>query len=61
MTGDARKMTKRRGIGCGVFLIILGLGLFADRMHWFPFDTVWLLPAAFVAWGIGQIYTALRE
>jgi hypothetical protein len=54
-------MTKRRGIGCGVFLIILGVGLFADRMGWFPFNTVWLLPAAFVAWGIGQIYTALRD
>jgi len=54
-------MKKRKGIGCGVFLILLGVGLFAERMGWFPFNTVWLLPAAFVAWGMGLIYSALRD
>ena len=48
------------GIGCGVFLILVGVGLFAERMGWFPFSTVWFLPAAFVAWGIAEIYEALR-
>lgn len=52
---------KRRGIGCGVFLILLGVGLFAERMGWFPFSTIWFLPAAFIAWGIGEIYHALHQ
>ena len=54
-------MKKRGGIGCGVFLILVGAALFADRMGWFPFNTMWLLPAVFIAWGIGQIYNAFRD
>ena len=50
-----------RGIGCGVFLILVGVGLFAERMGWFPFTMVWFLPAAFVAWGIAEIYQATRD
>ncbi len=50
----------REGIGCGVFLILVGVGLFAERMGWFPFSTVWFLPAAFVAWGVAEIVEALR-
>ena len=52
---------ERKGIGCGVFLIIVGVGIFAERMGWFPFNTVWFLPAAFVAWGIAVIYDAVRS
>jgi len=54
-------MKRRGGIGCGVFLILVGAALFADRMGWFPFNTMWLLPAVFIAWGIGQIYNAFRD
>jgi len=50
-----------RGIGCGVFLILVGIGLFAERMGWFPFSTVWFLPAVFIAWGIGEIYKAITN
>ena len=50
-----------KGIGCGVFLIIVGIGLFAERMGWFPFSMVWFLPAVFVAWGIAEIFDALRH
>ena len=52
---------RRKGIGCGVFLILVGAGLFADRMGWFPFDAVWFLPAVFVAWGVGELFDAFRK
>jgi len=51
---------ERKGIGCGVFLILVGVGIFAERMGWFPFNMVWFLPAAFVAWGIAEIFEATR-
>ncbi len=52
---------RNKSIGCGVFLVLVGFGMFAERMDWFPFDTVWFLPAAFVAWGVGEIYEAMRK
>jgi hypothetical protein len=59
---DAGCRTKeRKGIGCGVFLILVGLGLFAERMGWFPFSMVWFLPAVFVAWGIAEIFEAVTD
>ena len=51
----------KKGIGCGVFLVLVGIGLFAERMAWFPFNTVWFLPAAFIAWGIAEIYKAVTN
>ena len=54
-----KKETK--GIGCGVFLILVGVGLFAEKMGWLPFGTAWFLPAVFIAWGIGEIYKAVRN
>lgn len=55
------KKKERKGIGCGVFLILVGVGLFAERMGWFPFSMIWFLPAAFIAWGIAEIVDALRS
>jgi hypothetical protein len=52
---------EHKGIGCGVFLILVGLGLFAERLGFFPFNTIWFLPAAFIAWGIAEIYDATRK
>jgi hypothetical protein len=59
MTDSGKK--KRRGIGCGLFLILVGAGIFAERMGWFPFNMFWFLPAAFVAWGIAEIFNAFRD
>jgi hypothetical protein len=53
--------SKDRRIGCGVFLILVGVGLFAERMGWMPFNTIWFLPAVFVAWGVAELYEALRK
>jgi|GEM_PF-1582590 len=50
----------QKGVGCGVFLVLLGVGLIAQRMGWFRLDTVWLLPAALIAVGLAQIFDALR-
>jgi hypothetical protein len=52
---------ERKGIGCGVFLILVGIGLLGERLGWFPFSTIWFLPAAFIAWGIAVIFDALRR
>lgn len=57
----AKNQQERKGIGCGVFLILVGLGIFAERMDLFPFDSIWFLPAAFIAWGIAEIYDAIRR
>ena len=59
MTDSGKK--ERKGIGCGAFLILVGVGLFAERMGWFPFNMVWFLPAAFVAWGFAEIFEAFRD
>ena len=37
---NAEQKDQQKGIGCGVFLVLIGLGLFAERMGWIPFDTV---------------------
>ena len=55
--GEAEEQ-ERKGIGCGVFLILVGIGIFAERMGWFPFDSIWFLPGAFIVWGIAEIYEA---
>ena len=54
----AANRSERHGIGCGVFVILVGLGLFAERAGWIGFDMDWLLPAALVAIGAGMIYRA---
>lgn len=59
MTEPGKK--KRRGVGCGAFLILVGVGIFAERRGWFPFSMVWFLPAAFIAWGMAEIFNALRD
>ena len=48
---------QRKGIGCGAFLILVGVGMFAERVGWIP-ESDWLLPAALVALGAGVIYNA---
>lgn len=49
---------QKKGIGCGMFLILVGVGLFAEKMGWIDFGKEWLLPAAFIAIGAGMIFDA---
>ena len=50
--------SQRGGIGCGALLILIGVGIFAERVGWIP-ETDWLLPAVLVALGAGTIYNAV--
>jgi hypothetical protein len=52
---------KSKGIGCGVFLILIGIALVADRMGWISFKAVWFLPAVLIALGVGEVFDALRK
>ncbi len=49
---------EKKGIGCGAFLILVGLAMFAERVGWIP-EANWLLPAALIAIGAGVIYNAV--
>jgi hypothetical protein len=37
---EPKSNQERKGIGCGVFLILVGVGIFAERMDWFPYGLV---------------------
>jgi len=50
----------KTSIGCGVFLVLAGFALLAERMGWIPFDIAWFLPTVLVAVGIAKIFDALR-
>lgn len=50
-----------RGTGRGVFLILVGAALFAERLDWIRFGLDWLLPVMLVAFGAGMVYNAQRH
>lgn len=50
----------KQSIGCGVVLLLLGLGLIAQKMGWFQLNAEWLVPGALVAAGLVMILDALR-
>lgn len=47
------------GIGFGLFLILAGLILLAERMGWIPQGMDWLFPVILLAWGAGELYRRL--
>ena len=47
-------------IGCGLFLLIAGVVLLAERMKWIP-AVDWLLPAVLVSCGVGMLVQAIRK
>jgi len=51
---------EKKNIGCGVFLILLGVVLLAERMGWFYLDAVWILPAVIITVGVVKLIDALR-
>lgn len=46
----------RRGIAFGVFLLLAGSVLLAERVGWLQIHTDWLLPAILIAWGASEVY-----
>ncbi len=49
----------RRGIGFGLFLLLAGGILLAERIGWLPINTDWLLPAILIAWGATELYAKI--
>lgn len=51
----------RESFGWGVFFLLVGLGLLAERLGWMPVNTGWFLPVVFIAWGAAKIYGAFTR
>jgi hypothetical protein len=51
---------QRGGIGFGLFLVLAGLALLAEKLGWLPVHGDWLFPALLIAWGAGELYQRLR-
>ncbi len=45
-----------KGIGFGIFLVVAGIVLLAERLGWFPTGVDWLFPAALIIWGASELY-----
>lgn len=46
----------RGGIGFGVFLVLAGLVLLAERLGWLSNGFDWLFPIVLIAWGLSEFY-----
>lgn len=55
------KESKNENLGCGILLILVGLGIIAQRMGWFQFNVEWVLPLALIGWGAFEVLKALRK
>jgi hypothetical protein len=47
---------EQKGIGFGLFLLVAGLVLLAERMGWFPAGADWFFPVLLIAWGASELY-----
>lgn len=46
-----------KGIGFGLFLLLCGLALLAEKLGWLPDGSDWVFPAILIAWGASEIYS----
>lgn len=46
----------RAGIGWGLFLLLAGGILLAEKLGWLPIGTDWLFPVVLIAWGASELY-----
>jgi hypothetical protein len=53
--------SERRGIGFGLFLVLAGGVLLAERVGWLPASTDWLLPTILIAWGASELYARFSK
>lgn len=56
---DLHPQNSRKGIGFGLFLVLAGVVLLAERFGWLPSATDWFFPAVLIAWGAGELYQRL--
>lgn len=60
---DARPDTKpirtRPGIGFGLFLLLAGIVLLAERFGWLSAKVDWLFPVILIVWGASELYKRL--
>ncbi len=57
-TGTDRK--PGGGIGWGVFLLLAGSVLLAEKLGWLPGGADWLFPVILIAWGASELYRHQR-
>jgi hypothetical protein len=58
---DPHPHNSRKGIGFGLFLLLAGIVLLAERFGWLPTATDWFFPAILIAWGVGELYQRLSR
>jgi len=47
-------------IGWGVFLLLAGGVLLAEKLGWLPDGADWLFPVILIAWGASELYRHTR-
>ncbi|MEW6128338.1 MAG: DUF5668 domain-containing protein [Acidobacteriota bacterium] len=52
---------KSEGFGWGIFLLLTGTALLAERVGWFPSDIKWFLPIVLIAWGAAKIFAVFAN
>lgn len=56
--GD-RPTRTRPGIGFGLFLLLAGIVLLAERFGWLSAKVDWLFPVILIVWGASELYKRL--
>ncbi len=58
--GQCPDGAKKGGIGFGLFLLLVGCALLAERLGWLPQRLDWLFPVILIAWGASEVFQRLR-
>lgn len=56
---DTKQIRTRPGIGFGLFLLLAGIVLLAERLGWLSAKVDWLLPVILIVWGASELYKRL--
>lgn len=60
MADNVQTAGKTKGIGWGVFLLLAGGVLLAEKLGWLPNGADWLFPVILIAWGASELFQRLR-
>jgi hypothetical protein len=50
------KAVEKKSIGFGLFLLVAGVFLLAEKLGWLPYGSDWLFPVLLIAWGASELY-----